>query len=363
MTLRDVLKVLRHYLIAAIVAACACVLIAVGYYLTTDDFRNPYVARASIVVSEPTGVLSSSGVTSLFESIAQDTVANAGYEPDLISLTNEANSQEIAFSVQGPSAAETLEIANSLVDATVKSARAALQGIADSYQAGVAESESLIGGDPTEFAPGVSTADRIAALDSVYVSVTNASTAEDIRIKSLFKFCLVGVLGGVISAICVVVLLDSLKRPVRGAQEACEIAKVPILSTSNYADFAERMLMNVQFLMPGSFENVCVLSLGSRQDALDALRRSLSADVSCLVGDSDEGVRRGIQELLWGDVTVKVCSSISCCAESAKIANSCDATVLAVRLWVDSVDNLKKELQELEVARANLVGLIILGSE
>ncbi|MEY8313897.1 hypothetical protein [Adlercreutzia muris] len=363
MTLRDVLKILKHYSVNAVAVICVCVFAAVGYYLTSADFWNPYSAKTSIVTSEPTGVLSSSGVQSLLESVARDTVADVDYDPDLISLTSDANSQEIVFSVRGPGAAEALEIANGLVDTTTESARATLRGIADSYQAGVAESESLIGGDPTEFAPGVSTADRIAALNSVYISVTNAFMAEDTRIKGFFKFCLVGVLGGAVAAICVVVLLDSLKRPIRDAQEAREVAKVPILSTNDRANFAERMLMDIQFLMPDGLESVCLLSLGSKQDVLDALHHSLSAGISCSVADSDEGAQDGIQRLSWGGVVVNICPSISCCTESARIANSCDATVIAVRLWSDSVDSLKKELQELDVARANLVGLIILGSE
>lgn len=363
MTLRDVLKVLRHYSVAAIIVVCVCVLAAVGYYLTTDDFRNPYSAKTGIVASEPTGVLSSSGVMSLLESVARNTMADAGYDPDLISLVNDSNGQEIGFIVRGSSAAETLEVANGLVDTTAGSTRATLRSIADNYQEGVTESESLIGGDPTEFAPGVSTADRIAALDSVYISVTNASMAENTQIKGFFKFCLVGALGGVVVAICVVVLVDLLKRPIRGAQEACEIAKAPILGANNHADFVERVLMNIQFLVPGDLESVCILSLNSKQDALNALRCSLLAETFCSAVDSDESIRSETQKLSWGRVVVSVCPSISCCAESAKIANSCDATVLAVRLWSDSVDSLKKELQELGVARANLVGLIVMGAE
>ncbi|WP_288070634.1 hypothetical protein [Adlercreutzia caecimuris] len=359
MTLRDALEVLRHYLNVAVLVLLAFVVAAAGCFFVSSDFRNPYTASSSVTVSDPTGVLSVTGVKGLFDSVARDEISATGYDPELILLSVDESGQELVFSIQGPSSSEVLELANGLADSTAEVAVQALRDIAVDYEQGVAESELMIGEGPSDLASGVSAADRIAALGSIYVSVTNASMAEDGMVKGFLKYCLVGVLGGAVVALLVVAFLDLVRRPIRNSEEVVDIAHIPLLASTDSLNFVEQLLVSVRLSTSKQVKSVCFLPLDADGSAIDALW-----DALCSTGLHGVSGRNGSSEdrpaeLQLGDLTAIVCPPVSRCAASMEVANECDATVLVLRLWSDGVDGLRKTVSKLEVARANLQGFVL----
>lgn len=359
MTLRDALEVLRHYLNAAVLILLAFVFAAVGCFFVSSDFRNPYSASSSITVSDPTGVLSATGVEGLFDSVAQGEISAAAYDPELISLSIDESGQELVFSVQGSNALEVLELANGLAGSTAEAAGQALRDIAADYEQGVAESELLTGENHSELASGISAADRVAALGSIYISVADAPMAEDGMVKGLLKYCLIGILGGVAAALLVIAFLDLVKRPIRSSEEIVDIVHVPLLASVDSPNFVERLLMGVRLSTSKQIGSVCLLPSNTNGSAVGALRAALSPKDSCDVSGMDGGVEDCPIELQVGDLTVIVCPPISRCATSMEAANECDATVLVLQLWADSVDGLRETIDELKVARANLQGFVL----
>lgn len=184
-----------------------------------------------------------------------------------------------------------------------------------------------------------------------YGTVSEAKTATVVGSGSSLKYLFVALLAGLFVGICIVVVLDVAKRPVKtpeGVQDAVELPVLEILPAKS----GERLLANVRFAATaaagegdGSGDPVVVSSVlvvpAGDAEAADAAAKLLEASAI------DEGAK----------LEVSCGSPLSEGMGAAYASRDVDAVVVAVRQWVDTLPQLESTVAELRLAGATLAGV------
>ena len=180
-------------------------------------------------------------------------------------------------------------------------------------------------------------------------TVSPATEAEASSSGGSMKYLLVALLAGLFVGVCIVVVLDMRKRPVKtpeGAQEAVELPVLEILPAKS----GERLLANVRFAAadaagegvdPGSLGSVLVVPAGDEAAARAACE---------LLKEAAEAEDAGALE-------VAQAGPLSEGMAGAYASRDAGAVVVAVRQWADALPQLESTVAELRLAGANLVGL------
>jgi len=166
--------------------------------------------------------------------------------------------------------------------------------------------------------------------------------------KSLAKFFLIGAIGGFLAAILVVIIMDSIRRPIRGRSQLEDGFGLSTLGhVGNKGDIGERLLANIRFAVPEGlkFESLCLMPLSDKTKA-DNLVEQLSETLR-----NDDVAK---------DVTVSLTEPIQNSIEGAYSAKDSSVTVLVARQWVDKVPMLEDTLYELNLAKANVAGVVLI---
>lgn len=187
---------------------------------------------------------------------------------------------------------------------------------------------------------------------SCFFSVSSATKAEaDGVVSRVVKYLLVGVLGGLFLAICTLALIDSVKRPIKSSRDIESVTDLPVWAVSDNRQAGERLWTNIQFAAKSPIESICLLPVSGNKQL--RIKEIISNAVSEEPPDdtSDSSVR------------IDACDSIRESIVGARIAKDASITIVAAACWKDSESTLCGVLEELQLASANVVGIVLLAGE
>lgn len=311
MTLLDLARLLRRHL-ALVVALPIIFALATGAFMLVRGQAAQYTANAYIVAGTSAQLSTLNGTAS---SAARDYAsANAGYtasaKADTASLT-------VTVAATGPDAAGAASAANEVADSAVESAR------------------DLLG------------------KDSVSASVQKAASGTRQSGSSLLTYILVAILAGLFAAVCVVVGIDAVKRPVKGSADLEAASGLPVLGELP-GDSGERLLANSRFAS-GKADPRSVLVVPVREGDPAALVGML-IDRAARAESPEEVERHG------GPIRVSTCAPLLQGVSAAYQAREADAVLIACAQWDDSRKDVESTANELRLAGANAVGCVLVKS-
>lgn len=351
LTLLDVCKLIRHYIksFIAIIVICTFVGLSAGYMkvqLSDSECRS----EAVLTVSEPTGTVAAADLMPLVQAIATNVLAEDAFADSDVSFKYDLSSRSISFIAVGSTEEESVLLANAAARRTAEIASSTLTALAAQYMPdGSDMGESAL----PEATNGDSDASRALALEAVTFTTNDAADASSKdSSKDVLKFGIVGFFAGLFLAICVLLILDLSKTPIRGRKEVEEAFEIPVLMNAADVDPSSRLWANIQFACEGVPSSVCLVPL-ERVD-VKSLEQQLSLAVKeAMTLDGD----------VCGEVRFVACRPLVENIEGAYAAHSADATVVVAMQWKDSMKQLAATLQELSLAQANVVGIALLSAE
>ena len=304
MTLLDFFRLIRKYLPLIIVVPVLCVLACLGYLAIGNSDGAKYTAQSRIIVS--THVQEVGG-------LAQVQGRAYSEENEAIKVTSYVDSgiKTVVIIVDAPREDLSVEIANAIADDVLEEA---FEFVPKNYE------------------------------DPFNARVEKAEKAKDAGSSGHKKLILIVFLAGLFIAICIVIVIDTLKRPVKSVEGIQRAIELPVLEKLPVTDSGERLLANIRFASKkDDLKTVCLIPVGNGsaiEQAADALRAAASA------------------ENLETQIDIQCFDSLANGMKAAYEARTADATLLVAVQWDDSLTALESAAAELRLANANLVGVV-----
>lgn len=312
MTLLDFGKLLRHHLKLVIVMPVACAIVAaLVSFLTPATFR----ATATLVT-----------------------------DADLTVMSGFAQNESVDFSQNGITVTSGGNVANQSIVITAEG---------NDYGGCIAAANATV--------LALSDDVRSASSDSV-VDVSEASYAVNVS-QSPEKIIIIAFLIGLLIAICLIVILDAIKTPVRSRRDIKESSGLPIIGEIPARDRGERLLANIRFVAECTPSTIAVVPISGSGAAItcaeltNALVHSGVKTTKAKAGAHTQNLR---SEQPTGVTTVIECPPLSEGMGAAYIARDVDLTILCATEWLDSRRVLANVSNELKMANAKLGGVVFL---
>lgn len=315
MTLSDLFKLIRHYLRFMIAVPVICVVATV---LITLLMPQTYEAKASLLTNGDIA-LASGFAQSEAEALTQDGIT--------VSTKIDASSLTITAIAEGNDYNGCIMAANATVNAT---------------------------------------ANDIQEVNSEFAISTNEAVSAENTSPSILKFALIALLAGIFLAICIILIIDAVKKPIKSKDEVEAVAGISVIGDIPSRDRGERLLANVRFASEGLPSTVAIIPAGLTGMTLVCAELTSAFEHSgitarCTKGDAHA---EGLGNMsLPGVVTIVECPPLSEGMGSLYIAREADLTVLCAQEWVDSREALTNVVRELEFAKANIAGVVFLSAK
>lgn len=313
MTILDLMRLIQRHLklvialpiIFAVVALAYSFFIQASYTATANFITNGDLAFAQGLASKEATSYAKSGVQ--------------------ISCSSQSSNKQVTISATGSDATQCIEAANTVANNAVSQYKSS----SSSVIATVTEATSAVRNTPSPL--------RVAAT----------------------AFAL-----GLFVAICIVVLIDIAKAPIKSREDAENACELPVLGTGTSVEGGDRILANLQFACGKRPSTIAVVPIGQADSAVvisnelvNALERS---SVRTRIVKGSPHARKFKVSVPEDAAVVVCCPPLAAGAGASYIANSSDATVLCVTEWTDSKRQLLATMRELELAKANIAGLAYL---
>lgn len=308
MTFNDILKLLGHNMKLVIVLLLVGMLAGVGFALVRNA-GSAYIANSYIVAANSAQLTTLNGTTA---SAAREYAAvNPGYSA---SAKAETTSLTVTITATGPDPEGTAMAANEIASMAVEGA------------------EGLLGKDGVK-----------AQIEQAYTGIGSSR-------NSVLVYGFLGLLAGLFVAVCLVIAIDSINRPVKDASDLSDFSGFAVLGELP-GDTGERLLANVRFAS-GKPDMRSVLVVPASEGEPAALVGML-LDRAARSESPRDGKSRGSQ------VRVSACAPLLQGAAAAYESRAVDAVVIAAAQWNDSRKDVESTANELRLASANVVGCVL----
>lgn len=313
MTILDLMRLIQRHLklvialpiIFAVVALAYSFFIQASYTATANFITNGDLAFAQGLASKEATPYAKSGVQ--------------------ISCSSQSSNKQVTISATGSDATQCIEAANTVANNAVSQYKSSSSSV-------------------------------IAIVTEATSAVRN--TSSPLRVAAT-AFAL-----GLFVAICIVVLIDIAKAPIKSREDAENACELPVLGTGTSVEDGDRILANLQFACGKRPSTIAVMPIGQADSAVvisnelvNALERS---SVRTRIVKGSPHARKFKVSVPEDAAVVVCCPPLAAGAGASYIANSSDATVLCVTEWTDSKRQLLATMRELELAKANIAGLAYL---
>lgn len=327
-TLPGFIRMLKHSwpLIMACVIVCGLIGAIFGLTKAVD---NSDTAKATIVASSQVGGI---GALATAEAAAY-TGENSDSTEIKVSILTDRNAIEITAE------AESRDEIPKAVEAVNRVARETEKKAHDLF-----DMDITIRGNSLTVQQGQESSLSIYENDIQLEVVEATESASDNKTSSkstLVKYGLAGFFVGLIIGICIILVRDITKRPIRNAREAALAYGLPILRRADGPESPELFATNISFAANKDVHSLCVVPVGAEADA-QLVAQELSR--------SDE-------------FSVHPVPPITASAEAAKAAAESDAVVVVLREWKNSLGQLEACVDELVLVQAPVVGIAALGEK
>lgn len=201
------------------------------------------------------------------------------------------------------------------------------------------------------------------ANSGVVTTVTEATSAYR-NAPSPIRVALTAFVLGLFVAICIVVLIDIAKAPIKSREDAESACDLPVLGTATTTEGGDRILANLEFCCGHRPVSTAVVPIGEASSAVLVSRALVAAlersNVRVKLVKGSPYARKFKISVPEDAAIVVCCPPLDAGAGATYIANNSDATILCVTEWADSKRQLRATIRELRLAKANLAGLAYL---
>lgn len=313
MTLFGLLNLVKHHLKAVIIIPVVCMLIAgVNAFLS----QPIYSSRATFITD---------GDLSYCRGLA-DIEANSYAIPDdvlSIEVDSSEDSMQVFVYVSDFDSNHCMQVANDVVNATVASFR------------------------------------TVDAASNVQVNEATSTVEEK---QSIPKGLAAGLLVGIVLAACYLVLVDLIREPIKSREDVQNAADLPVLGCVLDGNIDEQLFINLQFRCAKDTKSIAIVPLAAANIASAVAcelvacfkKKGTNVESEKVPASTEDLVLRSNEDIL----TVYCCEPISEGMGAAVTAHTADATILCVSEWTDSRRQLRSTINELDLANANLVGMV-----
>ena len=326
MTLMDLFRLIRKYWVIVLVATLVCGAAGFAFSMLKHDAKDQISATANIVGNSQTGGVKGFALAESRKIVFDDETRfedkDCEYE---LEVEVESGSQTVTVTVSGPDETLCIDLANQIAEVACQQAKAAYPG-SDYYLAYSGQVEK-----------------------ATMANIEEASGPSK-------KYLIVAILAGLFLGICIVVILDMIRRPIKsieGMQDAVGLSVLEKLPAPN----GERLLANVRFASKADdLKRVCVVPLGEgdlAEQVADLMRAAIVAEQN-MARESSQEADDAVRDSFY----VQICAPLSVDMSAAYESRGADAVVVVARQWKDSLTNLEATVAELKLAEANLVGLV-----
>ena len=320
--------------------------------------ENVCVAESQIVISDITSS-SKSGVLSLAKSLAVDAWREEAQEGESAEIEIERDEDSVLISVSASSEDRSIAAAN----ATAHSAAERLEVVL------AEEEERRLGRLAAELDASLSSeADGFSdillldtfsqrakgAFDNVFVSVVDATASAGASGRQgAAALGIAGLVGGGFLAICYILLLEAIKKPIRGREELSNLLSRPVVDVFACDNSAR---LAAYGLLPSSghdVETVCLLPAGSAKSVAILENALLQVsddreDFKVIAGrDYEEERSRATEKTACLFV---VCEPLCDKPSGLAVAKEADRTIVCALERIDTEAQVKALLSELDFA-------------
>ena len=316
MTLEDLVALLKRHVKLCILVPVVCIILAVGWNFL---FQTGYTAAASFVTS---------GDLALAQGLSNNIAASYSNSTLKVSCSSVASSKTIVITASGDNPDSCVEAANNVANDAVKEYKSVNESI-------------------------------IASINEATFATSNNS--------SLVKTALTAFFGGLFIVIFLILIFDWVRAPLKSVHDIEGCTDYPVIGTAISPQSSERLLANIQFIYRGKPSTVAVVPIGSASAAPIVARELCGAfervDVRVRLVKGSPAATKFRVAVPDGAAVMVSCEPLDLGMGAAYIANNADVTVVCVREWTDSKKQLASTLKELELAKANIVGIAYLPEE
>lgn len=307
MTLADLLKLIRHYVKLVIAIPLISAVIAAG---TVFLLPTTYEAKATLLTN---------GDIALSSGFAQNEAATYSKNGIEVSSTTDTAYRTIVITAIGKDYGGCIAAANATVSAAAEDCRAAV--------------------------------------------MTNEATTASSASPSVPKVALMALLLGLFVSICIVVIIDIVKAPIKSQNDVELSSGLPVIGVIPNRDRGERLLANVRFLTDGDLNTIAIVPIGLSGGVLTCAELSSAFERSGTVVSRVKGSphAEGLNQPVFpGVLSLIECAPLNEGVGAVYIAKESDITILCVSEWRDSRKALSSVVEELKFAKANLGGVVFL---
>lgn len=370
MPLLDLCRLLGHYrkLVIAIISACFLAAALASWLIVPQK----YEASASITVSDPSGSVSSANMLAVASSLAQSEAAPYNVEGSAtrVSVTPGAaiTSQVLTIIAESTSESESVELANSLANSVAAGATKAFEALQEANEAGHADLSALNSSEDVASVLSGSLIQDILGTGRTFefcsFMVNEAVEAQKAGLGGVVLMAL-GLVSGLFVSVIVVMLIAAIKEPIMGRDELEKAIDLPVLNgvSSNMGD---QVWANVQFANEESVNSLCLVPIAGGPEVQECAMALVAAiERSGRLATLKEVVAQGISEqgASQNAVMVQQCPPLAENIAAAYCAHGASATLVCARLWNDSLRELQDTIRELSLAKARVVGVILLAND
>lgn len=312
MTLSDLLILIRHYIKLVIIIPVVCAVMATLVLLIMP---STYIAKATLLTN---------GDIALAGGYAQTEAAFYSQNGIKVTSKNDAAYRTVVVEAEGEDYGGSIAAAN----ATVLAA-------AEDYR---------------------------NANNQVSISTNEATYAESTS-PSIPKTVLVALLAGIFGVICIVVVLDMVKTPIKSKNDIEAASGLSVIGTIPTLDRGERLLANIRFSGDSQPSSIAVVPVGFTGGALTCAELASAIENSGIAVTRLQGSPHAQSFnpiTLPNMVTIVECASLSEGMGAAYIAREADVTILCVNEWIDSRKVLVSVVEELQFAQVRPAGIVFL---
>ncbi len=309
MTLLDFCRLIRKNLALFIALPVVFALACLGYLFIGHSDDAVYTASSRIVVS--THAADVSGLAA-----GQARAYTNSDEGIDVTQSVDFNAKTVTIIVSSPDEEQSINIANEVAEAVL------------------AESRSFLPDNPDDPFNG-----RIEPAEEAAMS---GST------DALIKYLAAAILAGLFVAVCLILIVNALRRPIRSIDNIQDRVELPVLETIPVSDGGERLLANIRFASKRKeVSSICLIPANDDSSV-------------CLIRELLENALKTEQHS--SEMVIKCEDSLSKSMKAAYTAREVDAAVLVATAWKDSMRDLESSAAELKLADANLVGIVLVES-
>ena len=323
MTLFDLFKLIRHYIKLVIILPVACaILVTLGLLVMPPT----YVAKATLLTN---GDIALAGG---FAQTEATTFSKNGIE---VSSKNDTSYRTVVIEAEGKDYGGCIAAANATVLAAANDYRSANNAAANDYR---------------------------SANNQVSITTNEATYAESTS-PSIPKTALIALLAGLFVAVCVVVVIDVVKMPIKSRNDIEAASNLPVIETIPTRNRGERLLANIRFLGDGQPATIAVVPVGLTGGTLTCAElasafENVGTAVTRIKGNPHAQSLSAIA--LPEIVTIVECAPLSEGMGAVYIARDADVTILCASEWRDSRKALANVVEELQFAKANIGGVVFI---